>query len=25
MTRHGHPPAVLLSAADLESLQETIH
>ncbi|WP_216639958.1 type II toxin-antitoxin system Phd/YefM family antitoxin [Arthrobacter sp. QXT-31] len=25
ITRHGHPPAVLLSAADLESLQETIH
>lgn len=25
ITRHGHPSAVLMSAADLESLQETIH
>lgn len=25
ITRHGHPAAVLLSADDLESLQETIH
>lgn len=25
ITRHGHPSAVLMSADDLESLQETIH
>jgi len=25
ITRHGHPSAVLMSAADLESLEETIH
>ncbi|MEE2568984.1 type II toxin-antitoxin system Phd/YefM family antitoxin [Pseudarthrobacter sp. J64] len=25
ITRHGHPSAVLMSAVDLESLQETIH
>ncbi|GAB3537021.1 type II toxin-antitoxin system Phd/YefM family antitoxin [Arthrobacter tecti] len=25
ITRHGHPAAVLMSADDLESLQETIH
>ncbi|MFE4545462.1 type II toxin-antitoxin system Phd/YefM family antitoxin [Arthrobacter sp. NPDC056727] len=25
ITRHGHPSAVLMSAEDLESLQETIH
>jgi antitoxin YefM len=25
ITRHGHPSAVLMSAADLESLQESIH
>ena len=25
ITRHGHPSAVLMSADDLESLQETVH
>ncbi|MET3922944.1 type II toxin-antitoxin system Phd/YefM family antitoxin [Arthrobacter sp. UYEF20] len=25
ITRHGHPSAVLMSADDLDSLQETIH
>ena len=25
ITRHGHPSAVLMSADDLESLQESIH
>lgn len=25
ITRHGHPSAVLISADDLESLQETVH
>lgn len=25
ITRHGHPSAVLMSADDLESLQETLH
>jgi antitoxin YefM len=25
ITRHGHPLAVLMSADDLESLQETVH
>jgi prevent-host-death family protein len=25
ITKHGHPAAVLMSADDLESLQETLH